>query len=165
MPIDIDRGVTLRQIVTFNDPTNPRKYEPDINYGGMAVYMYKDEPGVYYDAHGKVVPELMAQKAGFPTDKLAKAKRRRDAVAALEAQFRAELEADDQDEAVVLAEAGGYKVIALPMGRAKVVDKDTGDSVTPVPMPVEAAKVLLGELTKTIEAATVVEAKQQKEGK
>lgn len=165
MAIDIDRGVTLRQIVAFNDPSNPRKFEPDINYGGMAVYMYKDEPGVYYDVHGKPVVEAIAKKAGFPTDKLAKAKRRRDAVAALEAQFRAELDADDQEEEVVLAEAGGYKVVSLPMGRAKVVDKDTGDSVTPVPMPVEAAKVLLGELTKGIEAATVVEAKQQKEGK
>ncbi len=149
MPIDIDRGVTIRQIVAFNDPSNPRKYEPDINYGGMAVYMYKDEPGVYYNAHGQVVPEPIAERAGFPTAKLAKAKRRRDAVAALEAQFRAELDADEQEAEIVLAEGAGYKVVQLPMGRAKVVDADTGLAVTPVPMPVEAAKVLFGELTKT----------------
>lgn len=155
MPIDIDRGVTLRQIVAFNDPANPRKFEPDINYGGMAVYMYKDEPGIYYDVHGKVIPEVLAKRAGFPTDKLAKAKRRRDAVAALEAQFRAELDAEDQDEEVVLAEAGDWKIVQLPMGRAKVVDKTNGESVTPVPMPVEAAKVLLGELTKTTVEAKV----------
>lgn len=165
MSINLDRGVTMRQIVAFNDPKNPRKYEPDINYGGMAVYMYKDTPGVYFDVHGKEIPEVIAAKAGFPVGKLAKARRRKEAVAALEAEFRRELEVEDIEEETIVAEAGAYKVVALPMGRARVVDRETGDSVTPVPLPLEAAKVLLGELTKGAEAAKVVEAKQQKEGK
>lgn len=155
MPIDLDRGVTIRQIVAFTDHTNPRHYEPDINFGGLAVYMYKDDPGKYYDAHGKPLPEGIAERAGFPVGKLAKARKRKEAVAKLEAQFRAELEADELDEVRVIAEAGEWQVIELPMGRAKVVDKETGDSVTPVPLPIEAAKVLLGELTKTAEAVKV----------
>lgn len=163
MPIDIDRGVTIRQIVAFNDPANPRKYEPDINYGGMAVYMYKDEPGVYYNAHGQKVPEPIAERAGFPVAKLARAKARRDAVHALEEEFKRQKAVEDVEDNEVLVEGGGYQVIALPLGRAKVVDTETGQPVTPVPMPVPAAKVLFAELTKVAEPATVVEAKQAKE--
>lgn len=145
--IDIDRGVSIRQIVKF-DEKNPRKFEPDIAYGGMVVYMYKDEPGIYYDAHGKKLPEHMAKLAGFEVGKLAKARMKKEAVAKFTQQMTDALAAEFGDE-VVLKEAGDWKIVQMPMNRAKIVDKESGLAVTAVPMPVEDAYKLLDNLVGT----------------
>lgn len=148
--IDVDRGVAMRQVVRFDDPTNPNKFSPDLRYGGLTVYMYKDDPGVYYDVHGKPLPEHIAKSAGFPVDRLAKQRRKKEALAQLEAKLRQELELADQEDEI-LAAKGGWKVIALPMDRAKVVDAETGEAVTPMPMPRNDALALLEGLTQTDE--------------
>lgn len=153
--IDVDRGVTMRQIVRF-DKSNPHKFEADATYGGMIVYMYKDDPGKYYDVHGKPLPEGIAEKAGFPVSRLAKMRKKREAMQAFEQKLRNELAAE-MDEEVVLAEAGDWKVVAMPMDRAKVVDKETGEAVTAVPMPQADALALLKHLTGTSDEVKKVE--------
>lgn len=158
--IDVDRGVTMRQIVRF-DKDNPHKFEADATYGGMIVYMYKDDPGKYYDVHGKPLPEGIAKKAGFPVDRHAKMRKKREAMEAFEQKLRQELAAE-MDEEVILAEAGDWKVVALPMDRAKVVDKETGEAVTAVPMPQADALALLEHLTGTAEQVKKVEVNSAK---
>jgi hypothetical protein len=158
--IDVDRGVAMRQVVRFDDPANPNKFAPDLRYGGLTVYMYKDDPGVYYDVHGKPLPEHIAKSAGFPVDKLARQRKKKEALASLEAKLRQELELADMEEEVI-AEAGGWKVVALPMDRAKVVDADTGDAVTPMPMPRADALALLEGLTATDAAVKKIKAKSE----
>lgn len=140
--IDLDRGVTMRQIVKFNDKGG---FLPDPAYGGMQVFMYKDEPGVYYNIHGKKLPEAIAKRAGFDTEKHAKMRKFREADQAFKAQLAKEL-ALELGEEVILAENKDYKVVAMPMERAKIIDKDTGNAINSVPMPKADAMVLFEEL-------------------
>jgi hypothetical protein len=146
--IDIDRGVSIRQVVKF-DPKNRSKFEPDSKYGGMTVYMYKDDPGKYYDVHGKPVPEGVAALAGFPIATYAKHRRRKEALKAFDKQLAQELAMEQEDEEITLAEGGDWKVIAMPMDRAKVVDKETGDMVTATPLSRADALELLTHLTRS----------------
>lgn len=155
--IDVDRGVTIRQIVKF-DEKNRDKFEGDPQFGGLTVIMYKDAPGTYFDVQGRPVPEKIAEKAGFPVAKLAKARKHREKLAELDQMLRLELNLENEEE-IVMAEAGDYKVIALPMDRAKIVDKETGATVTPVPMPRSDALMLFKSLTADLpEAPTPVSA-------
>lgn len=140
----LDRGVTIRKAVKF-DKKNTQHF--DDTYGGLEVIMYKDQPGIYYDIHGNVVHENIAKMAGFPVDKLAKSKLYREKMAAVQKKLRAELEdIQMEEEQIVLAEAGDWRVIALPGDRAKVIDKND-NNITPLPMPVAEAKALLRDLT------------------
>jgi len=41
---------------------------------GSDVYMHKDEPGLYWDAHGRSVPEDVAATAGFKVSEERRAK-------------------------------------------------------------------------------------------
>lgn len=142
--IDVDRGVSIRQVVKF-DTKNPHKYEPDPAYGGLTVYMYKDEPGVYYDVHGKKLPEALAKKAGFDTSLMAKMRKKREAMKDFETQLANALALEVEEE-IILGQKGDWKVVALPMERAKIVDIETGDVVTSVPMPRADALALLDNL-------------------
>lgn len=146
MEIDVDRGVSIRQITKFE---NQHKFTPDAKYGGLTVYMYKSEPGIYYDVHGRLVPEGLAGMAGFEVEKNAKLRNKRDAMAKFEKRLAQELAIETEDEEVVIVEEGDWKVVALPMERAKIVDKATGEAVTAVPMPRADALVLLAHLTGT----------------
>jgi hypothetical protein len=158
--IDIDRGVSMRQVVRFHKD-NPHKFEADPLYGGMTVYMYKDTPGVYYDVHGRNVPEGMAAKAGFDVSKMAKMRRKREAMADFERQMAQALAMEDSEEEI-LATKGSWKVVGMPMNRAKVVDIETNEAVTPVPMPREDALILLAALNETDESLSETKTKQAK---
>lgn len=160
--IDVDRGVTLRQIVKFDDK-NPNKYIPDPSYGGMFVYMYKDEPGKYYDVHGRPLPEGIAKRAGFPVEQLAKQRHKREVLKTIEDRLSIELALELGEEVILSGDDGmplenaTWKVLALPMDRAKVVDKETGEAVTAVPMPRPDAIMLFNELTRTDAQVKVIE--------
>lgn len=147
--IDVDRGVDIRQVVKFE---NQHKFAPDPRYGGLTVYMYMDDPGVYYDVHGNKLPEGIAKMAGFSIDKLAKARKKKEAMAQFEKRIAQEL-ALEQDEEIVIREAGDWKILALPMDRAKIVDKDTGEMVTPVPLSRSDADALLNHLVGSADTA------------
>lgn len=151
--IDVDRGVTIRQVVKFNDHG---QFSPDPAYGGLMVYMYKDEPGVYYDTHGRKVPEHLADIAGFDTKRNAKSRRKHEAMKDFERKLAQEL-ALEADEEIILAENSEYRVVALPMERAKIVDRETGAPVTHVPMPQADALSLFNLMsTPTVEDTTIV---------
>lgn len=152
--IDVDRGVTIRQVVKF-DKVNPSKFNPDPQYGGLTVYMYVDAPGVYYDVHGRVVPEGLAEMAGFEIKALAKQRHKREALEAFNKKLTAEFATEVGDEEEIIAEDGDWKVVALPMQRAKIVDKSSGEAITAVPMPRADALVLLAHLTGTADGIKV----------
>lgn len=111
-PIDYDKGVIIRMV-------------PDL---GMDVCMYRQEPGVYYTSTGIEVPESLAQRAGFDTAVHAKARRKRETLAAFAAKLDRE---EGLEEAEIAArpkefayEADGFKVVALGGGRHTVEDSD-----------------------------------------
>lgn len=158
--IDVDRGVTIRQIVKFDGP----KFEADVSLGGLTVYMYKDEPGIFLDAHGKRVPDALAAKAGYDIVRLGKLRAKRAAIEAFSARMAEELAVEDGEE-VTLAEAGDWKVIALPMDRAKVVDAYTGEAVTAVPMPRGDAIKLLEALAEEQDKSAAIDAEAKAKGK
>lgn len=159
--IDLDRGVSIRQVVRF-DEGNRHKFEPDEKYGGLTVHMYKDTPGVYFDVHGNPLPDAIAKRAGFPVERLAKSRAKREAMNKFEQRLAEEL-ALEADEEIILAQDGNWKVVALPMERAKVVDVETGEPVTAVPMTRADALLFLQELTGT--AAEVEAAANDRKGK
>lgn len=140
--IDIDRGVSMRQVVKFE---SQHKFMPDPKYGGLVVYMYKTEPGKYYDPHGRPVADAIAKLAGFDVERHARMRRRNDAMAEYERALNEELQTEAGDE-VIIAAKGGWKVVALPLERAKIVDEETGALVTAVPMSRKDALVLLDNL-------------------
>lgn len=127
--IDFNRGVTIRKYT----PTN------------MYVYMYKDTPGVFLDPHGKPVHHKMAQAAGFDVTTLLKEKHKREKMRDAMSQIEAELElADTSVGEIVLEERGGYKLVDRGYGRADVMDGE--NRLTPVPVPVQEAQIMLGHL-------------------
>lgn len=152
--IDVDRGVQIRQIVKF-DSHNRARYDADLRYGGIFVYMYKDEPGVYYDVHGNVLPVKLAENAGYPVAHNAKQLKMARATAEFKEQMRQALELEAEAERVVLAEAGDWQVLQLPMGRATVVDKATGKPVVAVTMMEAEALLFLQNLTQGDEEVNV----------
>lgn len=164
--IDVDRGVSMRQVVAF-DKINPAKFQPDPKYGGLTVYMYLDAPGVYYDVHGRIVPEGLAEMAGFDVKVNAKLRNKREAMNQFEKRLAQELLLEDGDEEVVIAQEGDWKVLALPMERAKIVDITTGEPITAVPMPRADALVLLAHLSGTaqdLEEKASIKTPQPKKG-
>lgn len=162
--IDVDRGVQIRQIVKF-DSKNRARYDADLQYGGIFVYMYKDAPGVYYDVHGNTIPKHMAALAGYPVTENAKKLKLAQASAEFRENMRKALEIESEEKKVVLAEAGDWQVLQLPMGHATVVDKATQRPVIAVTMTEADAMVFLQNLTQTEEEAKVEDEANSSKGK
>ena len=117
--VDVDQGAMIR----FDRET------------GAAVYMMYAKPGVYLNDHGRVVPELFAQRAGFDIELYGKMRRKQEAIgkatAAIEEQFKLGLAKK------VILECGEYRLVDVghemyvvefddgtPMGRP--TNKDVG---------------------------------------
>lgn len=107
--INYDRGVKIRQDAQT----------------GMEIFMYKDEPGIYYDSHGRRVKESLARQAGFDVDRYARMRRHQQKLA----DFHNAL--DDVEKLdlglakrAILRESNGYRLVGLPLGRAVVEDMD-----------------------------------------
>jgi hypothetical protein len=125
--IDLDRGVWMRTHPTLN----------------MDVYMYCDDPGVYYDAHGNTVPEELAAAAGFDTEKLGRDHKIK--VALKEAQD-AVLAGFGEAKTKVSAERGGFKIMDIGLGRFNVHDPE-GNLLHKTPISKEQATILLDHLS------------------
>jgi len=78
---------------------------------GMAVYMYVDTPGVFYNDHGKIVPPEFAVSAGFDTETLLK--QRRKAVAIRDAMELVEKQFTEHQTRELIAEQGEYRVVHI----------------------------------------------------
>jgi hypothetical protein len=109
------------------------------NPSAFNIVMYYEVPGRYFNEFGYEVTEAAALEAGFDTPywKLMKLKKERteQAMLAIEEEFNPET-------VTPIAERGGFKVIALSMGRAIVRDPD-GNQITPTPVTeAQAMKIL-----------------------
>jgi hypothetical protein len=130
--IDLDRGVHMR--------TNAQA-------GGIQIYMYVDQPGVYYDPFGNEVPDVLAEGAGFDVSLLAKQRKLKEmkekAVAAITEEFE---KADIVGKEVVVRSRGGFTLVDLGAERHIIKDQD-GNSINPVPLPRSQADLVLDQLT------------------
>lgn len=148
--IDLDRPFLMRKAASMN----------------MKIFMYFDTPGVYLNVHGAPVSIALAEKAGFDTKKWAKAKLKNDKMAEFKAKIEAELEMEpeDENEEIVLKEAGGMKIVQRPLGLADVYDAD-GEKLNDKSITVVEAELLLDLMLDGGESGGAVSAKPSKSAK
>ncbi len=131
--IDYDRGVLKR--------VHPK---------GVEVYMYRDSPGVYLNAHGQEVAESMARTAGFPIDKYTLARRKNEMMAKAMQTIEAELHGDHGGgERTVVCARKGFNLVRLGLGRHIIEDPD-GNNLTPQPLTKEEGEILFNEMAPEI---------------
>ena len=124
MGINIDRGVEIR-------------HSPH----GVTVYMYVDQPGVFYNEHGAEIGAKAAAMAGFNTEALVKERLKREAIAkagdiaakGFTAVPTREIVATLGDFAIIQIAEGRFNVEYVPdgsvMNMAGPVDRKTADTI------------------------------------
>lgn len=142
--IDFDRGVLIRQ---------------NVSAGGIQVYMYVDQPGVFLNAFGDEVDEDLAAGAGFDVTALKRkrliAERKAEALAAIEQ----ELAGADEGEAITVRQRGEWQLVDIGLGRHVIKDPD-GSVVTPAPLPREQADIVFDKLTPGLKDRKVSKGKE-----
>jgi len=93
MSIDLNRGVTKR-----------------IHLNGIQVCMYKDAPGVYYDAIGNELTEDFAKQAGFDISYLKKEREKMDKLSSAKREIEKEYA---EIEGEVVGESDDYEVVCV----------------------------------------------------
>ena len=127
--IDVNRGVMIQK-------------HPSMGL----VYMYIDEPGVFLNAFGTEIPEIVAKQAHFDVELLGKERIKRERMRKAMTAIELELElANSAEEETILWERGGYRVVKLALGNAYVYD-DENNKLTPMAIPAQEAKILLDHL-------------------
>jgi hypothetical protein len=111
--IDYDRGVVIRIVNDLN----------------MEVFMYKDTPGIYLNAYGQPVPEVLAAQAGFDVERLRAGRVRRERMAQAAAAIEKET-SEFSPTRIVVEEKEGYRIVSLGAGRHFLEDAD-GHNLTP----------------------------------
>ena len=106
----------------------------------MEVHMYFDDPGVYYDSHGRVLPDAVAAKAGFNV--------KREAAKRIKVMAQREVMAELADVAAersrdIIENRGGYQLVAIDDTMFTVSD---GEHDLMAPNVEQAARVLFNEL-------------------
>jgi hypothetical protein len=111
---------------------------------GIAIYMYLDDPGVYLTEHGNVLEngEVLAQQAGFETEKFAKQRKIKQAMQHANEKIMKEF---NESTTKVLVERGGFKIMDIGLDRCNVLSPD-GDVLNKTPMPLAQANILLDHL-------------------
>ncbi len=135
--IDLNRGVTIK-----TDPST-----------GARICMYKDQPGVFLNAHGAVVAETLAARCGFPVKDLMRQRRKSEALATAAVQIEAEFEeqmAVKTKDKVLRETKDGYKAIQRPFGRCWVYGPDD-KALNDKPLTKEEALHLLKVINETPE--------------
>lgn len=127
--IDLNRGVIVKKHART----------------GMQVFMYRDQPGVYLNAFAKPVSENLAKEVGFDVETLGRKKLAKEKLGAAMQAIEAELAVEHAEERKIIAQRGGYNVVDLGLGRARIED-DEGHSLTETPMAQDYALKLLDEL-------------------
>ena len=133
--IDLNRGVTIK-----TDPST-----------GARVVMYKDQPGVFLNAHGAPVADTLAARCGFPVKDLVRERRKREAMtratAEIEEQFEEQMAVKTKDKVLVESD-DGYKAIQQPFGRCWVYGPD-GKAINDRPLTKEEALHLFKVINET----------------
>lgn len=127
--IDYNRGVL-------------KKIEPKTH---VAVYMYKDTPGVFLNAFGSEVSPELARACGFEVDKLLKLKLKGERMAHAMALIEQEMSSEATKREIVETR-DEFRVIHIGLDRYIVEDPD-GNNLTPSPLPLDTASKLLVQLT------------------
>ncbi len=122
--IDLNRGVNIK-----TDPSS-----------GASVYMYKDAPGVFLNAHGHMVADSLAARCGFLVKELKKQREKREALERATAEIEAEFESEKatKSEKVIKESEDGYKIVQFAFGRCWVMGPD-GDKLHPKPLTKQEA--------------------------
>lgn len=126
--VDLNRGVTMKK-------------EPE---SGIRVCMYKDQPGVFLDMKGGILPESFAKKAGFDIKELDKQKKYNKALAGARDALNEEYSGIAEQE--VLIEQGSFKAIAAAYGHADIF-RD-GEKMNTVAIKAKEAVELVKQLSK-----------------
>lgn len=123
--IDYDRGVHKRTDLV----------------SGVNIYMYVDDPGVYYNEHGTQVDEQLARQAGFPVDEQVKKRELKKRLKAAHDAIMKELQVAAETK-VVVKEKKGFSIVDIGLERHQILSPE-GDVLTEHPLPrAEAEKVL-----------------------
>lgn len=130
--IDLDRGVVVSRM--------------PLDKGGMYIYMYQDDPGVYLNEHGHPVSEALAKEVGFDIGRWQRMHLKNERMAEAKKKIEAELELISDEIDNTIMEKNGFLIIGLPGDRAVVKDPD-GNVLTAQPVSIPAAEALLEGLT------------------
>lgn len=104
--LNLDRGCLIR-------------FTPE----GIAVGMYYDQPGIWYNEHGTEVTPLLAKSAGFDTTSLLKERTKRERMAAAAEAVAKQFEGEEHTDEVV-KEKNGFKLVHIGLDRHNIVDPD-----------------------------------------
>lgn len=113
MKIDLDRGISCMKS----------------KEGDFHIYMYLDEPGLYYNANEVRVPDKLAKAAGFDVETHKLQRLKREKLAKANAQIDEEIAAmagDTTKKTLASDEKTGFRVVDIGLGRANVLDHDGG---------------------------------------
>jgi len=86
--------------------------------GGMSIYMYNDDPGVFLNERGAVVSEAIAAQAGYDVASLAKVRRRKLAIAKAQAGVDAEYATEENSN--IISERGEYRLVEVAAGHFQI---------------------------------------------
>lgn len=135
--IDYDRGVLIKQIAST----------------GMEVFMYRNDPGVYYTAHGSEVNKALAELAGFDVTRHTAMREHRQRVNRASEMIAKELEVDNGvGKRIVVQEVAGFKMVDLGKGRYWVEDEHG---------PLNKGTVLTKDMAETVFNACVGDLRKQ----
>lgn len=137
--MDVGRGViTADGGREYRVPLAGERYEPVVD---IEVLMYNDEPGVYYDMHGRRVPEAVAASAGWDVER---EKRRAAAWQERQAVHEKLVAASQTISRDTIETRGEYSLVEVGDGLFTVTDATGLDYMTPNVR--EAADLLFDQL-------------------
>lgn len=105
--LNLDRGCLIR-------------FTPE----GIAVAMYYDQPGVWYNEHGSEVTSVLAKSAGYDTVILLKERTKRERMAQAAQAVAAQFEGEEPATEEVVKEKNGFKLVHIGLDRHNIVDPD-----------------------------------------
>ncbi len=125
-------------MIDWNRPLVMQKHP-----AGFTVHTYRDEPGVYRDAHGKELPEQVAKKAGFNIERLRQeAERLKTRAELLSEGDRLALDAEVRE---VVEENSHFKLVHIGH-QVFVIENADGDRLI-TPTSEVAARSVFADLT------------------
>lgn len=132
----------MREAIDVRRGVNIRRHRGQMMY----IYMYFDDPGIYYNKHGHEVPAQLAAEAGFEVDKYAKERYKRARMNEFKSKLEQELmAADEAPTDTVIAERGGFKLVKAGERHGKVFDSE-GFAMNDRPVLMEDAEKLFNHL-------------------
>lgn len=147
MSVDVDRGYVpgLRDaegnIIVAQPSAGVIKR---FTHEGIAVYMYWNQPGVYYGDHGNELPEAMAKAARYDVEKFRRERQKREALGAASVAIEKEFAASNTRDVVLEREQ--YKLLRIA-DELYIIEYEDGTKMTPNPLPEDIARRVFDQLS------------------